>query len=178
MCLEALNLPVTQEKKEKNSLVLCQVNKHKKEKALHPTQRQVSLLKGELKGADDSRTFDLDTYRHEQIKDCSWLPGLKEKIISSSTIRSPLGPLVKIWYKSSVLPWQEAQDFWETHSNKCYARELSNTSRMEGEQAIIRMLNYPWLFAQESFGKLTQWEDTHSVFSVQEHCHRSPLGAS
>lgn len=100
--------------------------------------------------------------------DCSWLPGLKEKIIINSSVRSPLGPLVKVWYKSSVLPWQGAQDFWETHSNKCCARELSNTSRMEGEQAIIRMLSYPWLFAQESFGNLRQWGDNHSVFSVQE----------
>lgn len=153
-------------KKEK-SLVLCQVNKHEEEKALHPTRREISLLQGEPEGADDSRAFDLDTCRHEQNKDCSWLPGLKEKIIISSTIRSPLDLLVKVWYKSSVLPWQGAQDFWETDSNKCYARELSNTSGMEGEQAIIRMLNYPWLFAQESFGNLRQWEDNNNVFSVQ-----------
>lgn len=156
------------------------MNKHKKEKGLHPTQRQIALLQGAVEGADDSRTFDLDTYRHDQNKDCSWLPGLKEKIIISSTIQSPLGPLVKVWYKSSVLPWQRAHNFWEAHSNSCCARELSNTSRMEGEQAIIRMLNYPWLFAQESFGNLRQWKDSPSVFSVQgaKRCHRCPSGVS
>lgn len=58
--------------------------------------RQISLPQGALEGADDSRTFVVDTYRHEQNKDCSWLPDLKEKIIISCMIKSPLSPLVKV----------------------------------------------------------------------------------
>lgn len=69
------------------------MNKHEEEKALHPTRREISLLQIALEGADDSqRTFVL------------WTPtgmnrirtALKEKIIISGTIQSPLGLLVKV----------------------------------------------------------------------------------